>query len=140
MPLGQLSLLVWGPGPPACRSLLGLCNPVYTLKSAAVAGLGLGPGLCVCGSLLGLCNPDFDVKLAVVAGLGPAPPVLGCLDWWNSVYALGLAVIAGLSPSPPAHEFLPFLDPIHSPNYSWSPTALANLSPVLCPYAVNVWC
>ena len=47
--------------------------------------------------------------------------------------------VSGYAPAP-AHEFLPFLDPIHSPNYAWSPTALVNLSPVLCPYAVNVWC
>ena len=29
-----------GPGPPACGSLLGLCNPVHVFGSAVVAGLG----------------------------------------------------------------------------------------------------
>ena len=127
-----------GPGSHVLGPLLGRCNPVYAFGPAVVAGLGPSPP--VCGSLLGLCNPVNAVKLVVVAGLGPGPPVLESLDWWNSVYALGMAVIAGLGPGPPAHEFLPFLDPIHSPNYAWSPTVLANLSPVLCPYAVNVWC
>ena len=94
-------------------------------KSAVVAGLGSGPP--VCGSLLGLCNPVYALKSAVVAGLGPGPPVPGSLlGLCNPVYAFGSAVVAGLGPGPPAHEFLPFLDPIHSPNYAWSTTALAN--------------
>ena len=109
-------------------------------KSAVVAGLGPGPP--VCGFLLGLCNPVYALKSAVVAGLGPGPPVPGSLlGLCNSVYAFGSAVVSGLGPGPPAHEFLPFLDPIHSPNYAWSLLLLSLiLSPVLCPYAVNVWC
>ena len=128
-----------GPGPPVCGSLLGLCNPVYALKSAVVAGLGPGPPGC--GSLLGLCNPVYALKSAVVAGLGPGPPVPGSLlGLCNPVYAFGSAVVAGLGPGPPAHEFLPFLDPIHSPNYAWSTTALANFESSSLPFAVNVWC
>ena len=112
-----------GPGTPVCGSLLGLCNPVYAFGLAVVAGLGPGPP--VCGSLLGLCNPVYALKSAVVAGLGPGPPVPGSLlGLCNPVYAFGSAVVAGLGPGPPVHEFLPFLDPIHSPNYAWSTTAL----------------
>ena len=42
-----------------------------------------------------------------------------------------------MGPGPPAHEFLPFLDPIHSHKYTGSPTTLADLGAVLCSYAVK---
>ena len=124
----------FGPGPPVPGPLLGLRNPVYALKSAIIAGLCPGPPVSRSPDFL---NAVYAFGSAVVASLGPGPPVPGCLDFPNLVYALGSATIAGLGPGPPAHEFLPFLDPIHSPKYNGSPTTLTDLNPVICSYAVK---
>ena len=121
-----------GPGPPVSRSP-DLLNPVYAFGSAVIASLGPSPADP--GFLLGLCSPIYALKSAVLAGLGPSVP--RCLDLLNPVYAIWSATIAGLGPGPPAHEFLPFLDFILSPKYTGSPTALADLSPVLCSYALK---
>ena len=100
------------------------------------------PNLSPCCSVFGSLNSDISffypwhTKSAVIAGLGPVPPVSGSPDLLNHVHALGSTIIAGLGPGPPAHDFLPFLDPIHSPKYTGS-TALADLSPVFCSYALK---
>ena len=77
-------------------------------------------------------SPVPDVELtgfAVSDALNPCYFVSRSLDSDIPFFYPGhtkSAVVAGLFPGPSAHEFLPFLDPIHSPNYAWSTTALAN--------------
>ena len=55
----------------------------------------------------------------------------------NPIYALKSAAVAGLGPGSSAHGFLPFLDLIHSPKYTRSSTAFADLCLVLCSYVVK---
>ena len=123
-----------GPGPPVPGSLLGLCYPIYALKSAIIAGLGpspLVPDSWACVILFTFLSQLLLLDLAPVLQF-PGPWICGIL-----FMPLGLLSLLVWVPSPPAHRFLPFLDPIHSPKYTGSPSALADLSPVLCSYAVK---